>query len=209
MDLYATNTDGRSRSIYNSTHAGPIATNRNESTSLNREQRTGEKPGGTRDSPLGTGGGEGGRLGGGSQLSEARRGERGAMPSWGMPFYLRCAATARAIPRTPAGWVLARGLAVRSGGAGGSASLPRGGPHGGWFHAGYFDSPDTRIRCVVSNTERRARLAEDRAVRTWLVGNGGARVECARRIQGVRVCLRWNGRWMWLVRSGSKVQVQR
>lgn len=109
----------------------------------------------------------------------------------------------------PAQWVLARGLAVRSGGAGGSASLPRGGPHGGWFHAGYFDSPDTRIRCVVSNTERRARLAEDRAVRTWLVGNGGARVECARRIQGVRVCLRWNGRWMWLVRSGSKVQVQR
>ena len=178
MDLYATNTDGQSRSIYNSTHAGPIAT-RNESTILNREQRTGEKTGGTRDSPLGTGGGEGGRLGGGSELSEARRGESGAMPSWGMPFYLRCAATARATtPRAPAQWVLARRLAVRSGGTGGSASPPRGGPHGGWFHAGYFDSPGTRIRCEASNTERRGRRAEDRAVRTWLVGNGGARVEC-------------------------------
>jgi hypothetical protein len=67
-------------------------------------------------------------LGGGSELSEARRGERGSMPSWGMPFYLRCAATARA---TSLVGVLARGLAVRSGGAGGSASSPRGGPHGG------------------------------------------------------------------------------
>jgi hypothetical protein len=179
MDLYATNTDGRSRSIYNSTHAGPIATNRNESTSLNREQRTGEKPGGTRDSPLGTGGGEGGRLGGGSQLSEARRGERGAMPSWGMPFYLRCAATARATtPRTPrpvgprarSGRPIGRGRWIRV--------SPARWATWGWFHAGYFDSPDTRIRCEVSNTERRVRLAENRAVRTWLVGNGGARVEC-------------------------------
>lgn len=42
---------------------------------LNRGQRTGEKPGGTQDSPLGTGGGEGGGRAGGSELSEARRGE--------------------------------------------------------------------------------------------------------------------------------------
>lgn len=53
--------------------------------------------------------------------------ERGAMLSWGMPFYLRCAAAAR----THHASILARGLAIRSGGAGGSASPPRGGPHGG------------------------------------------------------------------------------
>lgn len=66
------------------------------------------------------------------------------MPSWGTPFYLRCAATARAtIPRTPAGWVLARGLAVRSGGAGGSASPPaRWATWGGVVPCRVIDSPE-------------------------------------------------------------------
>jgi hypothetical protein len=57
-------------------------------------------------------------------------------------------------PRVPpAQWVLARGLAVRSGGAGGSASLPRGGPHGGGSMLGILIRriPGSGAKCRTPN----------------------------------------------------------
>jgi hypothetical protein len=126
MDLQDNRT---SRSIYNTTLAGRIATNRIESTTLNREQRTdGRRDARERLTLRHRRRGEGGQTGGGgSDLSEARRVGRGSEVR-GVPFYFRRAAAAASPPQ----WDLPRALAVRSGGDGGfRAPRPRGGPHGG------------------------------------------------------------------------------
>jgi hypothetical protein len=104
--------------------------------------------------------------------------ERGAMLSWGMPFYLRCAAAARnhnAYNRARAGHPIGRGRWIRV--------SPARWPTWRWFHAdaGCFDSPGRLIRCGLSNTERRVRLAEgsdvvggeySSAYRVWHGGSG-------------------------------------